>query len=189
MAVVLGLTVIVGTTAYCQARKNVHITLTPGVDFAALKAQDTRATQVNFPDRTQFRVGVLLEVPIASGKWAVLIEPTLQRYITNRPLPLRYRSFEVPLGARRYFAVRKNASLYVNGAFVGDVILEHTMLLAGYSFTSSSVKFNIAAGAGMAINRFTIEYRYYTQRTRTDYTNSFTYNYNKRSVIVGVRLY
>jgi hypothetical protein len=182
--------IFVGAHGYCQPGKRSHLSITPGVDFSRMQAQDRRGTRVEFPDRAQFRIGALLEFPIATGKWAIIFEPTLQRYTTHRPLPLTYRSLEVPLGARRYFSVRKNMGLYVNAAAVGDIVLEHSMQFASnYSFHAGKFKVNFAVGAGLAVRRFTIEYRYYTQRTRMDYTGSFTYNHNKRSVIVGFRLY
>lgn len=181
--------IVVGTQGYCQPGTRSHLSITPGVDLSSMKAQDTRGTQVIFPDRVHFRIGAQFEFPIGAGKWSLLLEPTLQRYTTSRPLPLRYRSLEVPFGVRKYFSFRKNAAFFVNGAGVADIILEHGMQVSNTLFSSHGIKFNFAAGAGLAFGRFTVEYRYYSQRTRSDFTKSFTYNYNKRSVIVGFRLY
>jgi hypothetical protein len=155
-----------------------------------MKAQDRNGTRVYFPDETNFRIGAQAEFPIINGKWSIILEPTLQRYVVNRPYPLKYRSLETPLGVRRYFAANNKTGFFVNGAVVGDIVMEHAMeLTPNFYFRSTKLAANFAAGVGVAVGRFTLEYRHYTQRTRKDDTGSFTYNYNKRSIIVGFRLY
>jgi hypothetical protein len=155
-----------------------------------MRTTDKNGTQVNFPSGTNFRVGAELEFPLGKGKWAIIAEPTFQRYTANSPVRLIYRSLEIPIGVRRYFAINNRAGVYVNGAVVADLVLRHSMELApNIYFDSNGIRINFAAGVGVAITRFTVEYRYYSQRTRKDDTGSFTSNYNKRSIIVGFRLY
>jgi hypothetical protein len=186
---------IIGLDCFCQesnGRKThkSHLSITPGIDFATMRSQDANGTQVNFPEGTNFRVGAEFEFPAFRGKWAAIIEPAFQRYTANGPYLLIYRSLETSIGVRRYFRVNKKTGLYLNGATVGDLPIRHTMELSpNFDFVSTGLKVNLAAGVGLAISRFTMEYRYYTQRTRKDDTGSFTYNYNKRSIIVGFRLY
>lgn len=179
----------IGAQSYSQKKMQGHLSITPGIDFSTMRAQDAYGNHVDFPDGTNFRIGADFEIPISSGKWAIMIEPTLQRYTAKSPNELIYRSLEVPAGVRRYFAVNKNAGFFINGAVVADAVLTHTIRMApNLYFRSSQLRANFAAGIGVALNRFTIEYRYYTQRNRQD-TGSFIYNFNKRSLIIGFRLH
>lgn len=154
-----------------------------------MRAHDTNGTQVVFPDGTNLRLGAQFEFPLWSGNWSMILEPTYQRYTANTPHLLRYRSLEAPVGIRRYFNANNRTRFYINGAIVGDIPFRHTMELSGLNFEATGLKANFAAGIGVAVRRFTVEYRHYSRRTRRDNTGSFTYNYDKRSVIVGFRLY
>lgn len=187
---------LIGLSAYSQEkpkkvrRGNSHLSITPGADMATMRSQDGVGTRVNFPQGFNWRLGLQFESPFAKGKWAFLIEPTYQHYKAPTPYPLKYSSLETPIGFRRYLPVSKASAIFINAMVVFDIPFTYSMELApGLNFTSSNFKTNFAAGAGIAMRRLTLEYRFYSQRTAKDETDSFTFNYNKRSLILGYRLY
>jgi hypothetical protein len=183
----------IGHSCYGQAKKRVrrgHLTVTPGIDFATMRSQDTNGTKVNFPDAVNWRLGAGFEIPFRSRKWAFMIEPAYQQYKATSPYTLIYNSLETPMGFRRYFAVGPATALFADGMFVLDIPFNYSIEIAPrLNFVSSGARTNFTAGAGIVVRRFTLEYRFYSQRTSKDDTDSFIFNYNKRSIIVGFRLY
>jgi hypothetical protein len=155
-----------------------------------MSSTDSRGTTVNFPAAQNFRIGIELEFPFSNKRWSVLLEPAYQRYTAHEPIYLKYRSVEVPIGVRRYFSLNTNSGLFVDVAAIADFPTTFDMELApNLFFHATSVSTNFFIGGGLSFARFTIAYRHYTRRRNKDDFGSFTFNYQKQSVIVGFRIF
>jgi len=172
--------------------KMFHLKVTPGIDFSAAKVESVNPPDQEFPSRQpNFRIGVEAEfiLPFNNNKWSLTIEPTYQQYQNDLAVPITYKSIELPLGLRHYFYLNKDLRLFINGAFVVDLPLEHTAEFSNFTLDTKRPKVNFAFGLGLNYKRLTLEGRYYTIRTGLDSTGSYHFDFTKASVIFGYRLF
>ncbi len=172
-----------------HARYRIHLALTPGLDLATMSGVDRNGTRVVFPNGRNFRLGTALEFPLGRA-WSILFEPSYNRYTANGPYYLKYRSLEFPSGVRRYVQVQGRKRLFVNALYVPDATIRFDMELApGAIFSATGYKSNVAGGVGLEFGRLLLEFRYHTRRTGRDDFDSFTFTYQKQSIIAGFRIF
>lgn len=168
--------------------------LTPGIDFSNAYASVRNAIASNkydFGSNTRSRLGVELQLtlPFNQGKWAVIIEPTYQYFSSGGTQGLSYKTIETPIGLRHRFFLSKKSTIFINGMVVMDFPLTHVQhLTSTIDITMDSGAIGFAAGAGYSFGRFSLEGRYYPERTRSQAAIA-VYHYTKSSIILGFRIF
>ena len=173
-----------------------NLNIRPGLNSSSLfinnSAINSRST--DYGNELAFRIGLEFEFIMGfnKNKWAVIIEPTYQYFkaedkaITNLSnTNVDYKSLELPIGVRHYLFLNNNSKIFINGSFIYDFVLSSKVRNLD---ASSSV--NLAMGVGYNYNqKYSVEFRYHTNRdVLTDYL-AWTSDYKTISIIFGYTLF
>ena len=173
-----------------------NLNIRPGLNSSSLfinnSAINSRST--DYGNELAFRIGLEFEFIMGfnKNKWAVIIEPTYQYFkaedndITNLSnTNVDYKSLELPIGVRHYLFLNNNSKIFINGSFIYDFVLNSKVRNLD---ASSSV--NLAMGVGYNYNqKYSVEFRYHTNRdVLTDYL-AWTSDYKTISIIFGYTLF
>lgn len=181
-----------------------NLTIRPGVTFSSLWIQLQGDEEVNFENKTGFRIGLEAEyiLPFNNGKWAVFVEPTYRNYsseatiiddsfptITNiNVITVEYNSIEFPMGGRHYMFLNKDAALFVDAAAIMDLSTLDSKLESsrgGNYNLDVSADLALAFGVGFKFkNKYSVEARYHSPRQLLNYNNIVS-SYNSFLLIVG----
>ena len=169
------------------------LTLRPGVVFSSLYVSNELAYEdMDYGNNTSFRVGVETELilPFNGNKWSVVLEPTYQQFKSDLQLghysAFEYSSIELPVGARRYFFLGKNAKMFMNAQFLLDIPIKSSFAII--SLADLEVKGNYSAVAGMGLtikDRFSIESRYQFNRQLFNGASFLDTRFHGIAIIVG----
>lgn len=183
-------------------KRNFQISLKPGINVAHAEGKAAGAKYEDYHANTGFRAGVEFQFPLPfyRKKLAVWFEPAWQSYSstgkTNGHRTVNYQSFELSLGLRHYFLLRRHASLFLDAAGVYDLPTECLMVYEGSSYRLGTNSFTAAAGVGVRYKKISLAGRYYTPRSvngRAKITDTLfiplSNDYQKICVIVGYRLF
>lgn len=147
----------------------------PGISFSSLyvdnEVSDSR--DADFGSKTTFRIGLEMGVvlPFNQNKWEITLEPTYRYFKATGENPFRtveidYTSIELPIGIRYYFFLNETSRLFINGAFIFDFTLNAKMSYSNnFDDLEVATPENFAFGAGYAFGKFSLEGRYFTNRT------------------------
>ena len=173
-----------------------NLNIRPGLNSSSLfinnSAISSRST--DYGNKLAFRIGLEFEFIMGfnKNKWAVIIEPTYQYFkaedkvITNLSnTNVDYKSLQLPIGVRHYLFLNNNSKIFINGSFIYDFVLSSKVRNLD---ASSSV--NLAMGVGYNYNqKYSVEFRYHTNRdVLTDYL-AWTSDYKTISIIFGYTLF
>jgi hypothetical protein len=169
------------------------LSLSGGWDFATLHMVDPQG--VFEPENEedpgyQFGIAGEFNLPFHRRKWSVRAEPTYQ-FTKSTNVNRSHKSVEIPIGIRHHFFISQDLKLFVNVLAVFDI----PIFYEASEFVPSTRRIYIqqglggcvALGAGAKIDRFSVEGRFYTPRTYTDFNG--TIQYNKASLILGFRIF
>lgn len=170
----------------------VNISIRPGLNFASLELSDG----FNFGTNPGWRIGAEVEfvLPFQKNKWAIVIDPTIQKYNTTSSLSgeqrsISYNSLEVPLGVRHYFFMKEQGKLYLNLLGVFDFpFTENTVNIFSTDLTlsgSANLAFGFGYDTGKKLN---LELRYQTARDLLTAAPSVYANFRQISLIAGYTL-
>lgn len=200
-----------------QQRDKAYISIRPRLNYASMTTQNTNLLgeeKIIFENKLGIGVGLEAEfvLPFNKDKWALLVEPTFQRFhssgrITDVPTifggeinaTYQYISMEVPMGIRHYFYLNDDSNLFVNASYVLDLtlqaLLEGTLFNGNSAFSpteKSASSENFAFGLGYKkFDKYSLEMRYQTDRTviANLYTPTWSSDFGSFSLIFGYRLY
>ena len=181
-----------------------NLSIRPGVTFGSLTAHKSGEENIDFDNKTGFRIGLEAEYvfPFNNGKWSIFIEPTYRNYESEKEyvyvkaltfqkttiITAKYNSIELPIGARHYMFLSQDAALFIDAAFIVDAsILDSKIESSDENGYDLDVKTDIAVGLGFGFkykNKYSLEARYHTPRKVTNYQNIYT-TYNSFALIAG----
>lgn len=185
-----------------------NLTIRPGVTFSSLSIQRNGDEQLNFDNKTGFRIGLEAEyvLPFNNGKWSVFMEPTYRNYSAEKEyvyvdfntfqkttlISVEYNSVELPIGGRHYMFLNENAAFFLDAAAIVSVSTLDSKIdssnEAGYDLDVYS-DICVAFGFGFKYhNKYSIEARYHTPRAILDY-NNISSQYKSFSLIVGYNFF
>ncbi|MGO3182094.1 MAG: outer membrane beta-barrel protein [Aequorivita sp.] len=182
-----------------------NLSIRPGVTFGSASIQKSGEERIDFDSKTGFRIGLEAEYifPFHNGKWAIFMEPTYRNYTAEKEksinndfptmqntsqITVEYNSIEIPVGARFYMFLNKDAAIFLNAAVLFDV----STLDSSISSTNSSA-YNLdfktdatsAFGAGFKFkNKYSLEARYHASRNIINY-NTASASFQSFSLIAG----
>ena len=171
--------------------KSLSLKITPGVYMASLSISDPSTIYDASTDQhgMVFKIGVELEymLPFNKNTWSIFLNPTYQKFkeentyikadLINHNSYLtytaqtEYTSAEVPIGLRRYFFLNSNSKIFVNVAYVIDLVVGDSNIdlinvekINANKHVDIGSRNNFAAGIGFAYKKFTAEARINTVR-------------------------
>lgn len=117
-----------------------NLSVRPGVTFSSLKLSNPYGSDIDFGQKTNFRLGLEMEflLPFNNDKWAFIIEPTYRSYSSEMEIQyvdlltidkfttitVEHSSIAFPFGIRHYFYLNDQSKIFVNGAAVADIIIK-----------------------------------------------------------------
>jgi hypothetical protein len=182
-----------------RAQRNVfNVKITPGVDMSLLStSQFTRTKDGKYEGSAAgVRVGAEVEyfAPFHKNKWSIFAEPSFQAHnfalrVVSTNVDADFWTIEVPVGIRHHFYLSEKTKIFVN-VFYSRKIKEAAMAKeddnTDYRVTANS---GFGGGAGVAYGPFSLEARYYMQRSLYTYRIHIDMEYSKASLILGYRLF
>ncbi|HSD07520.1 tRNA modification GTPase [Flavobacterium sp.] len=194
-----------------QKKDLFNLTLRPRLNKSSLNIDNdvTLSTNTDFGEKSAFGFGVEAEFifPFNKNKWTLLVEPTYQSFNgekTNKysflvagPLTteIKYTSIEIPIGVRHYFFLNKNSKIFIDAAFVYDLVLDSTLEFkkadnSVYKSLEISNGNNFAFGIGYKLyDKYSIELRYHTERNNLAHYNDWISHYKTTSIILGYSIF
>lgn len=182
-----------------QKRDFFHLTITPGISSSSLSIKNRRTENRNtdFGNKMTFRIGAEAEfvMPFNKNKWAVVLEPNYQYYKvsvqgSNQGIKADYSSIEIPVGLRYYLFLNENSKIFINGFYVYDIVSGSKIDFEYSNDIEINNASNWAVGVGYKYNnKYSIEFRYYTNR---DVLQKYFYwesEFKSISVILGYTLF
>lgn len=151
--------------------------------------RDTR--EYSLPDQSSVGGGVEAEflLPFNKSKWAMIIEPTYQTYVSENasiPAGVKYQALELPIGVRHYFYLNERSKLSLAAAWQLDFPLGSTAIYYRSLELTTSKTTNFAFEGGYVFNnKFCISYRYQTPRAMLGNYLIWSSNFSTMAVIVG----
>lgn len=181
-----------------------NLIIRPGITFSSLSIQLQGDENINFENKTGFRIGLEAEYILAfnNSKWSVFVEPTYRNYsseatiiddsfptITNiNVITVDYNSIEFPMGGRHYMFLNKDAAFFLDAAVIFDLSTLDSKIessLGGNYNLEVSSNLSVGFGAGFKFkNKYSVEARYHTPRQLLNYNNMAS-SYNSFSLIAG----
>ncbi len=194
-----------------EKRDVFNLTLRPGLNYSnlTLDNQSIIYGPFKFTNTINFRMGIEAEfiLPYNKNKWSIIIEPTYQYFkdeisvessnITGGLInsSIDYSSIEVPIGCRHYFFLKNQSKIFINAAYTLDLCMNSNFSLSrkdgsNINEINLSSRGNICLGAGYKLkNKYSIEFRYFTNRNITsDYIN-WNSSYKTTSIIFGYSIF
>lgn len=184
-----------------KENKNIQFNfkLVPGINissFALLQPGSLYKTEKNieFDKKIGFKPGVEAEfiMPFNKNKWSFFLQPSYQSFkseerdititgTTVDTVSVSYKAIEIPVGLRHHFFLSDDAKLFVNAAFVIDLVLDSKIDFKNRADRNINHNTTLAFGLGFNKNRYGIELRYALNRNITrneEILDPWEFNYN-----------
>lgn len=193
--------------------KSVNVNVRPRINYSSLAINDyyTSNTSIQYFDmenKISLGFGVELELilPINRNKWAIIIEPTYQKYtsenvtdipfyVDKRTTTVEYTTIELPIGIRHYMFLNNNSKLFINAQFVLGFNTDSTIKIERKDYASSNIYDikpapHFAFGAGYNVNnKYAAEFRYFINKSITKDNPMIKTNYSNISFILSYQLF
>ncbi|MBL7853714.1 MAG: outer membrane beta-barrel protein [Cyclobacteriaceae bacterium] len=194
-----------------QQKDLVNLTLRPGLNYSSLEIQTSTSdvTDTDFGNELGVRFGIEAEyfLPFNKNKWSLIIEPTYQYFKSEKSKEtsgvsggmltsiVDYKSIELPVGIRYYSYLNDKSKLFANISYVFDFSIDSSIkFLRSDNSTLSEFEINsrrcLALGLGYKYtDRYSVEFRYYTNRNILDDYLYWNSDYRTISVTIGYSLF
>jgi len=176
-----------------------NFTVRPGLNSSSLTIRNSVLNPggIDFGNKLGFRFGIEAEfiMPYNKNKWAIIIEPTYQYFIsekklTNENVKAYYKSIELPVGIRYYFFLNKNSKIFINASYIIDFTSNSAIKFDSGKTLEIVTNNNIAFGIGYKKNnKYSLELRYQTSRNILRSHLYWHSNYNTLSIVFGYTIF
>jgi hypothetical protein len=199
---------IVQDSVFVVKRKRVNMRFKPGISFSALNLKNTQTANRNldFDSEIGYQIGVEFEfvLPYNKNKWAIIIEPTYQKYKSSKDKVIKqiileknygasidYSFAEFPVGLRYNMFLNNDKRLYLGAFVIPNWVLDNGAKIEFKEFPNLKITANnsFAASAGIALNKWSIDINYKFKRNILSNFNSWSANFNRVSLSVGYTLF
>ncbi|MBP9793144.1 MAG: tRNA modification GTPase [Flavobacterium sp.] len=194
-----------------QKRDLFNLTIRPRVNSSSLSIQNAGSNSRNIAFDNKIGLGFGLEaefiLPFNKNKWAITIEPTYQRFKSEKNTNVDdvsggalianvdYSSIEIPVGLRHYFFLNNNSKFFINACYIFDSSLKSSIDFTrndGSNLNSLVIETrnNLAMGIGYKQNdRYSLEIRYQTKREILGNYPFWSSEYKTLSILFGYSLF
>lgn len=187
-----------------EKKSYLNLKIAPGINFSSGSMSipvgvGKPLLPVTFNSNQSFRLGLEAEWLFAFNKykWAVVFEPTYQSFSPGAGPnngTIDYSSIEFPLGVRYYYHLNDQTKIYLNGFYIPGFAMNFNSTVKYTPETNVPKSFdvksngNVAIGGGIDYKRFSMEARYYANRTLSDapYLDPV---YSRFSIILGYKVF
>ncbi len=184
--------------AETQKKNLFNLNLRPGLNNSKLSLENILYDDqvIDFGNKLTFRFGIEAEfiLPFNKNKWAIIIEPSYQYYISEKELQNRsvrtdYQSVEIPIGIRYYVFLNKDSKVFFNSSLISDISYNSIIKYSTGATLEIKTTNNFAFGVGYKCNdKYSLELRYQTSRDIVEHPFWISY-YKTVSVIIGYTLF
>lgn len=196
-----------------KQRELFNFSIRPRLNSSSMTTQNSilfPEDMIEFDDKLGIGVGLEVEfiLPFYRDTWALLIEPTYQRFKSSGMIndvsavfggelntTFDYSSIEVPMGIRHYFFLGERSKIFMNASYVLDLTLttqfEASLFNGTTAVSPSENSFStesFAFGIGYkGFDKYSLEIRYQTDRKVIARSNfpSWISDFGSCSVILG----
>lgn len=187
-------------------RVDFNLSVRPGISFLKLNLDTHSANQVEFPNKTAFRIGIETELvlPFNKNKWALVAEPFYYRYKNenlskdgNYKFYTNFDNIDMELALRHYMFLNSNSKIYINAGFVAnlyitkDAQISYNNLMSNYSgrsfFDTKGGYFNFGIGYNYR-NKFSGEFKLSTAKELYE-RGLWNADFNQMSFIFGYNIF
>lgn len=189
-----------------------NLSVRPHFKNSSLEIQNasSNSRDIDFENKIGIGFGIEAEfiLPFNKNKWAILIEPTLQNFKSEKTTnssnvsggklitEVDYNSIEIPIGLRHYFFINnKSSKIFTNISYLIDVS-PNSLIEFKRADNSSLNSMEIETGNNWAIgigyklyDKYSLEIRYQTSRNVLMNYNSWSSDYNTLSIIFGYSIF
>ncbi len=184
-----------------KKRDFLNLKITPGINYSTINIDvGTRdIDKWDFGSQVGLRLGLDVEwvVPINRNKWRIVIEPAFQYFKSDTLFKfphqrvLNYKSVEFPIGLRYYSYLSKDIKLFYNAFFISSVSFNFNTIIKGDFGGDYVVKpsNSFAGGIGGEWRIFSLEARYYSNRSL--FYDLYTKNskYDRFALVFGIKIF
>ncbi len=190
-----------------QKKTKLNLWLNPSVTSNNFKVSNGLETQYtfDFPSTIGLRLGTALELvlPYNKNKWSVFVEPTYQKYTSDRQVErsfnfsegdifdasITYSSIELPVGVRHYMFLNDLSKLSIEVAFVHDFTMNSNINIDQTDDLTIDSNENFAFGIGYVFkNTFQFQIRYQLPRNILDNYVFWSSEFTTLNFTLGYRL-
>lgn len=186
-----------------------HLKFVAGINISSLSVHNSNyvntvysSRNVTFSTKPTYSASIASELvlPFNKNKWALLFEPTIQRYydekiiqgstFTSETAAISYNSIEFPVGVKYYCYLEQGLRLSLAGLMIPSQSLNFDSYLTFGDDDALDINTatNFSIGVGADYKRISAQLRYYTNRhLMLDYSFWRT-NYQKFSLLLGYRI-
>lgn len=177
--------------------------------FSIVNESQSNLRDADFGNNSSFGIGIEgeLTLPVNNNKWALFIEPTFQSFKSESTKEaasffgdsisssIDYSSIEVPIGVRHYLYLSQKSKLFVNAAFVIDLVLNSSITYdPANDSTIEPIEIqsaaNLAVGLGYKFNnKYSAEIRYQSSRNLASGFVNLDSKYETTSFIIGYSIF
>ncbi len=156
-------------------KRSFHLAFKAGAKYGSFSMKNIHIF-VSHPFESQLTPQAGLEfqwvLPFNKNKWVVLLEPMYNSYkADSENASIDYSSIEGSFGVRHYFFLTDNSRLFTNALLTKDMLINKDVY-AGSRRLDPIGAMNFAIGAGYAVKRHSVEFRYQSGR---DLLGEFTF--------------
>lgn len=184
-----------------------NFTIRPGIRNSSLSmvnnSSDLRS--MDFGNTLSFQAGFEIELlmPFNNNKWALITEPTIQKFkseiIINRgstdfvveeKVVANYKSIEIPIGLRYYFYLKKDSKIYINATYALDFNSNSKIDFETQNDLDIRQSNYLALGFGYKYkDKYSLEYRYGLNRDLFWNYSLWKSEYSNMSLIFGIKVF
>lgn len=183
-----------------------NLTFRIHINNAALSINNTLTKRfTDLDNEISFGFGAEAEfiLPFNKNKWAIMIEPTYQYYISDKTAEdsqvsggqlttsINYNAIEIPVGVRHYIFLNNNSKMFINASYYYNLDTKSTLEFkrtdeSSYNSLKIKSKNNLGFGIGYKyLDKYSLELRYQANRNILGNYSFWQSNYSKISVSAG----
>jgi hypothetical protein len=196
------------TVSYASNKneKNIHIIPKIGLGSYSLTTENSvsESRSIDFDNQIGVRFGVefAYTLPFNNKKWRAFIEPTYQKYTSEKSqnstnvsggvlkAEVDYSSLEIPIGIKHFFFLNNESKIFLSGSYILDIPFSSSLtykrndnsVLDTVEISSASQGFGF--GVGYEYDRYSIGARYTSRNIMSD-SITFSSDYNSLAISFG----
>jgi hypothetical protein len=177
-----------------------NLSILAGFNYSSLNIRNNtspvRNADFGFKSGVRFGVAAELVLPYNKNKWAIVLEPSYQQFkdeasaTTTTKVEANIKIINTSVGLRHYLFLNNNSKFYLNGFYSRATKFNSFLKYQPGSSLDITITDNFAFGIGYTKNnKFSLEFRYETDRDILQSYIDFNSRYQNMSLMVGYRLF
>lgn len=177
-----------------------NLNILAGVNYSSLNIRNNvspvRNADFGFKNGVRFAVAAEFVLPYNKNKWAIVLEPSYQQFkdeasaTTTTKVEVDIKIINTSVGLRHYLFLNKKSKFYLNGFYSRGTKLNSIFKYQPGPSLDITLVDNFAFGIGYSKNnKFSLEFRYETDRNLLESYSDFQSRYKNMSLMAGYSLF